>query len=77
MQEFVIVQPSYPGTRVWAIAVLPPFLRSLLGDYVADPTPAEKNLISGPGTHQCDGQARHECHVTYQCRRFCQHVTSN
>lgn len=24
MQEFVIVQPSYPGSRVWAIAVLPP-----------------------------------------------------
>jgi hypothetical protein len=44
------VQPSYPGTRVWAIAVLPPFLRSLfLGDYVAAPTPAGKNLISGPG----------------------------
>lgn len=25
MQEFVIVQPSYPGNRVWAIAVLPFF----------------------------------------------------
>jgi hypothetical protein len=25
MQEFVIVQPSYPGIRVWAIAVPAPF----------------------------------------------------
>ena len=64
MQEFVIVQPSYPGNRVWAIAVLPFFWENvgLLGAHADAPTPVGKNLICGARPCQYDGHFSHDCH---------------
>lgn len=81
MQEFVIVQPSYPGNRVRAIAVLPLFWGKCItiGCQRSHSNPGRKEPYSCSWACQCDGHFRHDCHLLlpyYDSCRFCQHVTS-